>query len=61
MNGERVKMIRNSYKSFESKNKKKEESMMREKRGHMNGGKYVLAEMLKGRAAPVNNVPLKLF
>ena len=31
MNGERVKMIRNSYKSFESKNKKKEEIMMREK------------------------------
>ena len=43
MNGERFKMIRNSYKSFESKNlfssiltiesknKKKEENMMREK------------------------------
>ena len=31
MNGERFKMIRNSYKFFESKNKKKEEIMMREK------------------------------
>ena len=31
MNGERFKMIRNSYKSFESKKKKKEENMMREK------------------------------